>query len=42
MRMRLVMPLGARRQRLWVFERRGDDVARRALFPVQFVPLVGD
>lgn len=39
---RLVMPVGPRAaQELWLLTRRGDEIERRSLGSVRFVPLVG-
>ena len=39
---RLLVPVGGRdEQMLAVFTRRGDDVVRRDILPVRFVPLIG-
>ena len=39
---RLLIPVGGRdEQMLAVFTRRGDDVVRRDILPVRFVPLIG-
>ena len=39
---RMLIPVGGRdEQMLAVFTRRGDDLARRDILPVRFVPLIG-